>query len=94
MPRRLGDDLADIVEAIATRDQRALRLETHVALAQVRIAGRDIRRIADDHPEAPAIEGGEPVAAAHLDVLQEQPLAIALGQRHGLFHTVHRSHCP
>ncbi len=94
MLRRLGDDLADIVEAIATRDQRALRLETHVALAQVRIAGRDIRRIADDHPEASAIESGEPVAAAHLDVLQEQPLAIALGQRHGLFHAVHRSHRP
>src|SRR5262245_28295562 len=52
MRPRAGDDRADRVEAVDPADERLVRLEPQVALAEVRVARRDVRRVGHDHIEA------------------------------------------
>ena len=42
MSRRLGDDRTNVVQPIHPGHQRTLRFEAHVALLQMRIAGRNV----------------------------------------------------
>ena len=77
------DDLADIVEAVVAGHQGAGRLEAHIALAQVRILGADVGRIADDEGETLLAQGGEPVALQETHIAQLEACTVAFGQLHG-----------
>ncbi len=68
MSRRLGDDRTNVVQPIHPGHQRTLRFEAHVALLQMRIAGRNVGWIADDQLEALAGQLGKPVASREADV--------------------------
>src|SRR5262245_13098089 len=48
---RAGDDRAQRVETVDARRERGDRLVAHVALRKMRVAGADVRRIADDRVE-------------------------------------------
>ncbi len=66
--RRVGDDLGQISQAVVRRHQRRVRLETQVALAQVRVVRGDVGRVADDEVEALSLrQRRKPVADAKLD---------------------------
>ena len=92
--RRSGNDLADIVQAIGTGNQSAFRFETHIALRQVNITGSNIGRVADNQVKTLVVQRAEPMAGKHIDVVELQTLAIALGQSHGLKHAVNCRNVP
>ena len=81
--RRLGDDLAQRIQPVGARGERADRLVAQVALHEGRVAARDIGRIGHDHVEALAGQAGIPVALPEPDVLQAQAPGVVPGERKG-----------
>ena len=78
-----GDDLADRAEAVGFVGERAARFEAQIAFRQMRIAARDIRRIADDHVKAQGrVERAVPVALLQCD--RRRPGRLASSRRAAL----------
>src|SRR6185312_2155628 len=63
-----GNDRADRIEAVgASVGERLSRLEAQVAVGEVRIAARDVRRVRDDQVEAAAGDRAVPRSGRELD---------------------------
>ncbi len=92
------DDRADRAEAVGVVGERAARLETQVALGEMRIVLRDVRRVADDRIERErGIERRVPVALQPVQraagaLRVEQLVGVALRDRERGRRTVERPH--
>ena len=64
----VADDAADRIQPVRAGGQGRWRLETQVALVEMRIALGDVGRVAGDQVEAFAGQRREPVAVAEFDV--------------------------
>src|SRR5712692_1921221 len=60
---RLSGDLADAIKPVLAADESKARLEAQVALLEMRVSCRDVRRIGHDQIEPLRPERFEPVAA-------------------------------
>lgn len=79
--RGLGDDRAQIGQAIRAGQQRRRRLEAQLAFKPVRVGGGDVRRIAGDQRAAFVAQRRAPVALAKFDIGDLQTAGHCVGRR-------------
>ena len=76
---RRGDQAANQVEAVAAGRQGVKRLETQIALAEMRIGGGDVGGVAGDEVEAARAQGVIAIAGEAFDVGAQRA---GVGARH------------